>query len=134
MSTVRGISPAFLLALTSGLAFGQAPDPAAERARLANERIQIEAERRAQEELARQQAATIPATPPGAQGFVTAQPPATPSLPPARPPESPRPVADMERTQRGLQQLRELGELKDAGHLTDAEFQRIKQRILESYF
>ena len=103
-----------------GLAFGQAPDPAAERARLANERIQIEAERRAQEELARQERTTSPATP---------------SQPPAGPPEPRRPVADMEqRTQRGLQQLRMLGELKDAGHLTDAEFQRIKQRILESHF
>jgi hypothetical protein len=134
MTVLRAIPPLFLLALASGLAFGQAPDPAAERARLANERIQIEAERRAQEELARQEQTSIPATAPGAQTLVTAQPPAAPSQPPARPPEPRPPVADMERTQRGLQQLRELGELKDAGHLTDAEFQRIKQRILDNHF
>jgi len=30
--------------------------------------------------------------------------------------------------------LRELGKLKDAGYRTDAEFQRIKQRILDSHF
>jgi hypothetical protein len=30
--------------------------------------------------------------------------------------------------------LRELGKLKDAGYLTDAEFQRIKQQILDIHF
>ena len=30
-----------------------------------------------------------------------------------------------------LEQLKSLGELKDAGHVTDDEFERLKQRILE---
>jgi hypothetical protein len=44
-----------------------------------------------------------------------------------------QPAAD-DRTEQGLAQLRELGKLKDAGYLTDAEFQRIKQRILDTHF
>jgi hypothetical protein len=35
--------------------------------------------------------------------------------------------ADMARV---LEQLRQLGELKDAGYVTDEEFDRIKERIL----
>jgi hypothetical protein len=35
---------------------------------------------------------------------------------------------------RTLEQLRELGELKDAGYLTVEEFERIKQRILDRRF
>lgn len=38
------------------------------------------------------------------------------------------------RTEQGLARSRELGKLKDAGYLTDAEFQRINQRILDSHF
>jgi hypothetical protein len=37
-------------------------------------------------------------------------------------------------TEQGLARLRELGNLKDAGRPTDAEFQRIKRRILDSHF
>jgi hypothetical protein len=50
------------------------------------------------------------------------------------PPTSTRAAADGDLTQRGLQQLRELGALKDAGHVTEEEFQRIKRRILDSHF
>jgi hypothetical protein len=46
----------------------------------------------------------------------------------------PAPATDADRTDRALEQLRELGKLKDAGYLTDAEFQRIKQRILDTHF
>ena len=135
MTLRRTVVPLLVLSLASGLASGQAPDPAAERARLANERIQIEAERRAQEELARQQQqGTRPATAPDAEPPLPARSPATPPPPAAAAAEPRGPVGDMERTQRGLQQLRELGQLKDAGYLTDDEFQRIKQRILDSQF
>ena len=37
-------------------------------------------------------------------------------------------------TEKALARLRELGKLKEAGYPTDAEFQRIKRRILDSYF
>jgi hypothetical protein len=118
-----------LLAIAPGLALGQSPDAAAERARLANERIQAEAERQAREELERQSRAAASAPPPA-----TARPEPVPSQPASGPAASARPPAVEDRTGRGLEQLRELGRLKDAGYLTDAEFQRIKQRILDSHF
>ena len=118
-----------LLAVAPGLALGQTPDPAAERARLANERIQAEAELRAREEPEQQDPTPAPAGQPAA----APSPPAQPQQ--ARTPvEPPRPSTDVDRTERGLEQLRELGKLKDAGYLTDAEFQRIKQRILDGQF
>jgi hypothetical protein len=118
-----------LLAAAPGLALGQAPDPAAERARLANERIQAEAERRAREESEQQKRTPEPAGQPAA----APNPPTQPQE--ARTPTEPsRPSTDADRTERGLEQLRELGKLKDAGYLTDAEFQRIKQRILDGQF
>jgi len=118
-----------LLAVAPAPAFGQSPDAAAERARLGNERIQAEAERRAQEEQEAQERATGPA---GASDAAPSQPP--PPQAEVRPAEPRKPPADDDRTERVLQQLRELGALKDAGYLTDAEFQRIKQRILDSHF
>jgi hypothetical protein len=118
-----------LLAAAPALALGQAPDPAAERARLANERIQAEAERRAREESEQQNRTPAPAGQPAAAPNPPTQPQEarTPTAPP-------RPSTDADRTERGLEQLRELGKLKDAGYLTDAEFQRIKQRILDGQF
>jgi len=118
-----------LLAFAPGLALAQTPDPAAERARLANERIQAEAERRAREEAEQQNRTPERAGQPAA----APNPPTQPQE--AHPPTEPRrPSTDADRTERGLEQLRELGKLKDAGYLTDAEFQRIKQRILDSHF
>ena len=35
---------------------------------------------------------------------------------------------------KALEQLRELGDLKDAGLVTEEEFERIKKRILDSQF
>jgi hypothetical protein len=116
-----------LLAFAPGLALGQSQDPAAERARLGNERI--EAERRAREELEQQNRAPQPAAQPAVAPTPRAQPQG--EAPPAGPR---RPPAEADRTERGLQQLRELGKLKDAGYLTDAEFQRIKQQILDIHF
>jgi len=127
----RAIALISLLAVAPGHALGQSQDPAAERARLGNERI--EAERRAREELEQQNPAPQPA------GQPAASPTGSPALgtqpqgeaPPAGPR---RPPTEADRTERGLQQLRELGKLKDAGYLTDAEFQRIKQQILDIHF
>jgi hypothetical protein len=119
-----------LLAFAPGLALGQSQDPAAaERARLGNERI--EAERRVREELEQQNQAPESAGQPAA---ATSPSPRTQSQG-ASPPAGPRrPPTEADRTERGLQQLRELGKLKDAGYLTDAEFQRIKQQILDIHF
>ena len=116
-----------LLAFAPGLALGQSQDPAAERARLGNERI--EAERRAREALEQQNPATEPAGQPAASPTPRAQPQGEAATPGPR-----RPSTEADRTERGLQQLRELGKLKDAGYLTDAEFQRIKQQILDIHF
>jgi Short C-terminal domain len=118
-----------LLAVAPGLALGQAPDAAAERARLANERIQAEAESREREESEQQNRTPQPAGQPVAAPIPPAQPQEARALAEPR-----RPSTDADRTERGLEQLRELGKLKDAGYLTDAEFQRIKQRILDSQF
>jgi len=118
-----------LLAVAPGLALGQSQDPAAERARLGNERI--EAERRAREELEQQNQAPEPA---GQPATATSPTPRTQSQGEAPPPGPRRPPTEADRTERGLQQLRELGKLKDAGYLTDAEFQRIKQQILDIHF
>jgi hypothetical protein len=134
MSTLRAVALVSLLAIVPGLGSAQSPDPAAERARLGNERIQAEAERVAREELERQnQAAAASSAPPSmapnAAGTApTRPPPAGASAPPPRPP------AAADRTAQGMDQLRELGRLKDAGYLTEAEFQRVKQKILDSYF
>lgn len=126
MSVRRAVALACLLAIAPGLAFAQAPDAAAERARLANERIQAEAERRAREEQELQSRAAASAAPAQSAQGVPA-----PSQAPAGPA---RPSTDADRTERGLEQLRELARMKDAGYLTDAEFQRVKQKILDSHF
>lgn len=131
----RAIAFICLLAFAPGHALGQSQDPAAERARLGNERI--EAERRAREELEQQNQAPQPAGQPAGQPAAqsAASPtPGTQSQVEAPPTGPRRPPAEADRTERGLQQLRELGKLKDAGYLTDAEFQRIKQQILDIHF
>lgn len=125
--------------LNPALAVAQSNDAAAERARIANERIQAEATRRAEEEerrrqaeaqLAAERAAAAARGEQQAQQVMRDDPPVT-----TKRPEPPRPpaggTADMSRA---LEQLRTLGELKDAGYLTDEEFARIKSRILESQF
>jgi hypothetical protein len=128
----RATALILLLAVAAGPALGQSPDPAAERARLGNERI--EAERQAREEIEKLNQAQEPAAQePAAQAAAVATP-ATEPQSEAPPAGARRPPADADRTERGLQQLRELGKLKDAGYLSDAEFRRIKQQILESQF
>lgn len=142
-------------------AWTQTPDPAEERARLANQRIQAEAARQAEEERARremtpQAAAAQPVAPGPAQSpaVVAVPPPSVPApstpatsvpapsisqTPPGGPPQSTagadaaRETRDAQ-TSRALEQLKQLGELRDAGYVTDQEFERIKSRILDDRF
>jgi hypothetical protein len=124
----KTVALACLLTVLPGVALGQSADAAAERARLANERIEAEAERRAREEQEQQNRAAAPVAP--APASAPSRAPAGPAGPAA--PTGPATAADL--TARGLEQLRELVKMKEAGNLTDAEFQRIKQKILDSHF
>lgn len=123
-----------------GLVIAQSNDAAAERARIANQRIQAEADRRAEEEEQRRQAeaqlaaeraaAEARAEQLQARQVVRADPPVTTTRQ-----EPPRPPADSSAEMtRALQQLQTLGELRDAGYVTDEEFARIKNRILDDQF
>ncbi|MBT8092411.1 MAG: SHOCT domain-containing protein [Gammaproteobacteria bacterium] len=136
------ISASILLAclLWPPLAVAQSSDAAEERARIANQRIQAEASRRAEEEERRRQAEAQLAAERAAaearaeqlpvQPVVREDPPVTTTRQ-----EPPRPPADSPaETSRALQQLRTLGELRDAGYVTDEEFARIKKKILDSQF
>lgn len=124
----KTVALACLLAVLPGVALGQSADAAAERARLANERIQAEAERQAREEQEQQNRAAAPVAP------VPASAPSRAPAGPAGPAAPTRPATAADLTERGLEQLRELARMKEAGYLTDAEFQRIKQKILDSHF
>ena len=97
-----------------------------ERARLGQQRIQADAELRAREEQRRLEAEE--------QRRLRAQEETTISEEAIAPTSEARPTstdsgADMSRT---LMQLRSLGELKDDGYITEDEFRRIKQKILDS--
>ena len=121
-------------------AHAQADDTATQRSQIANQRIQAEAElrareeaerrrqaeaqARAQEELAAARAAEARTRSPAAAPQAAPRP--TP-LPAARPADAVVPDAGMSKV---LEQIRTLGELKDAGYVTEAEFERIKARIL----
>ena len=126
--------------LGPGLVAAQSSDAAAERARIADQRIQAEADRRAEEEEQRRQAEARLAAESAAaearaeqaqvQQVVREDPPVTTIRQ-----EPPRPPAGSAvDTSRALEQLRTLGELKDAGYVTDEEFARIKNRILDGQF
>ena len=123
MIYVAGLSMA--LAQTTG-----AEDSAgSERARLGNQRIQVEAEMRAREEQRRLEEAE--------QARLRAQEAAAISTAAANVPDSTPGATKRENnfdTSRTLQQLRMLGELKDDGYITDGEFERIKQKILDTQF
>lgn len=141
------ITYAFMCAaLVQAAAYGQDPDTASERERLGNERARIEAERRAQDsgtELAAQgdsgPATTAAETVPGANPVEApaAAPAAAVPLPAEDTGVSGAPsVADDDTVDisQALEQLRELGELKDAGYVTQDEFDRIKRRIMKDRF
>lgn len=89
-----------------------ADDVAAERARLANDRIRAAEEQRIRDEAEQVEQAQV-------------EKPADSSAS-----ETP-PAVDRIEMSRALEQLRELGALKDAGYLTDEEFQLLKEKILE---
>lgn len=102
-----------LLLIAPNSAPAQSNDLAAERARLAEQRIQVDAARREREERER-------------LGKVEADNQTETDTSAASIDERPG-LTDLSRT---LEQIRKLGELWDAGYLTDTEFQQIKARIL----
>lgn len=134
------IAVVIILALFASSVLAQANDLAAERARLANQRI--EAEARAREEQERQarlaaerkldedqrQAAQSAAVETRNNAAEADAPPAQAVPVRATPPEAARTPGDVDRM---LEQIRTLGELRDAGYVTEAEFERIKRRILD---
>lgn len=137
-------------------AVAQDDNAAAERARLANQRIFAETERRNREEAGETETVAVPptgaATPapepvestaapanvearahkPAAALVETPPAEVAPEAPPAEASGSAVPagpeVNDMDAI---LEQIRTLGELRDKGYVTDEEFDRIKRRLLE---
>ncbi len=106
------------------LAPALADDVANERARLANQRIQVEEERRTREEAERlSREAGERATPDeGAKAR---------SIPDGK--DVVREVsAERMAVSRALEQLRELGALRDAGYVTEQEFEQLKKKILDA--
>jgi len=137
---------AVVLFLLATAAAAQEAPAAAERARIANERIAAEVERRRQEEARTSMGAReIAPADDGAQAeeIAPAGPVQTirPGIvidddPPAasKRPVPPRPPADSGTGQNAmsaaLAQVQTLGEMRDAGYLSADEFERLKQKIL----
>ena len=111
-----------------------ADDVADERARIANQRIQAEEARRARDEAERlNQAASEQAT--DVQAASTQEIPrqsASQTTPPASKDVATEVSAERMEMSLALQQLRELGALRDAGHVTEQEFERLKKKILDA--
>ncbi len=132
-ATMGPLAIAVVLTVMPASGFAQEPNPAAERARLAEQRIQAEAARRLEDEQASVPAASAAAEP----ALERAPAPSVAAAPraareqPAEPSRtvSPETPADLSLA---LEQLRTLGELKDSGYVDDEEFERIKQRILDA--
>ncbi len=111
-----------------------ADDIADQRARLANQRIQLEEERRARAEAEAErlrEAASEPVNEPAIERATVNE-----NANPASTPDSQELVNDVsaERMEmsRALEQLRELGALRDAGYVTDQEFEQLKKKILDA--
>ena len=127
-----------LVALCPMLAVAQTDDVAEQRGQIANQRIQAEADRRVEEELASQEpVAATPAEPAAAAAAISGNAAATPEsaefVPaPATITPDTAPAEDQGSISTMLEQLRELGALRDAGHVTEEEFELIKARILEA--
>lgn len=132
--------------LAAAPAWSQSGDIAAERSRVANERIRIEAERIAAEEKRLAEAAAIEAQGQTAPDADRASPQAAVERQNIEPPKADVPVAEAAPSamapqsdgqtdrlgmSRMLEHLRVLGQLRDSGYVTDAEFERIKERILD---
>ena len=130
---------ALLVVVAMAPATTLADDVAAERARLANQRIQVEEERRAREEEQRleQAQAQSKSEDPGETsvglGESAEQPRDTGSEPVTRSTQSGVSGAPVDRIEmsRALEQLRELGALREAGYLTEEEFEQLKKKILD---
>lgn len=142
MQTLRAphclvVSISLLLASVSALP--QSQDAATERDQLANQRIRVEAALRARDEEQRAalendaesaaddgNAPDLVANPGNTRAVLSnATPPTASSAPQSR---------DDASLSQALDQLQRLGQLKDAGYVTDAEFEQIKRRILEQNF
>ena len=126
------LAPLVAVALTPAIA----DDVAAERARLANQRIQIEEERRAREEeerLAQAQTESEDRRETNAETAAASEQPGDMSSPPVtRTTQTGVSGAPADRVEmsRALEQLRELGALRDAGYVTEEEFEQLKKKIL----
>ncbi len=131
------------VSLFAATAWSQTEDVATERSRVAEERIRVEAERFAQEE---EQRAAAEAEPLGGvdpeQALVQAEAeqqdlvqPQLDVIAATAPTEEPASLDDGKPGSLGmslmLEQLNALGQLRDSGYVTEAEFERIKQRILD---
>lgn len=107
----------------------------AERQRLGNQRIQQEMERRAREEerrLEEERERGEPSQEPAGQPLDPPQgnaPAVTESTAPS--PQSSRPDGDSGMSE-ALEQLRTLGELRDAGYISKQEHEELKQKVLDS--
>ncbi len=102
-----------------------ADDVADERARLANQRIQVEEERRAREEAERLRQAAA------AERAIAAEDASDTATPVGRDVASDVAAERMDMS-RALEQLRELGALRDAGYVTEQEFEQLKKKILDA--
>lgn len=108
----------------------------AERQRLGNQRIQQEMERRAREEekrrLEEERQRGEPLRGPAGQPLDVPQGNAPAVMESAAPlPQSSRPEGDSGMSE-ALDQLRTLGELKDAGYISKQEHEELKQKVLDS--
>ena len=130
-------------------AWSQTDDIASQRSRVADERIRVEAERRAQEEQRRAQEAaeaerfsTSEAKPAEVQAVIEPQvepqavvKPQPNVIPAAAAKSATTSRSDGETSRLGmslmLEHLNVLGQLRDSGYVTEAEFERIKTRILD---
>jgi cell division protein FtsN len=109
-----------------------ADDVAAERARLANDRIRAAEEQRIRDEAEQVEQAQVEQAQVERAQVERAQVERAQVEKPADSSASETPpAADRIEMSRALEQLRELGALKDAGYLTDEEFQLLKEKILE---
>ncbi|MEM7431890.1 MAG: SHOCT domain-containing protein [Pseudomonadota bacterium] len=118
----------------SGSLLAQDDNLAAERGKIANQRIAIDAERQAEIEEKRRQAEAQRLQ---QQQAAAAGPAESSAAAPGSPVAAPQPARtaappDRANMQRILQLLRELGELKDAGYVTDEEFELLKEDIINS--
>ncbi len=126
-------------------AWSQSNDIASERSRVADERIRVEAERIAQEEERRAEAAAqaerlraLEAEQARVQAEVEQQDivqPQSDVIPATVATSATASRSDGETGRLGmslmLEHLNALGQLRDSGYVTEAEFERIKQRILD---